>query len=108
MSTSSRMERSLTILRDCGPYVLIELLLPGGTLIALLVYLSRRFVRGGLSNVQQVAARRAVDATPVMTKPRPGKTRVCLCPGHTTVVRHASGTFEQRCEQHATLAACCA
>ena len=28
--------------RSCGPYIIIELVLPGGTLISLLLYLYRR------------------------------------------------------------------
>jgi hypothetical protein len=34
-------------LRKFGPYVAIEVLLPGGTLIALLLYIFRRACRSG-------------------------------------------------------------
>jgi hypothetical protein len=42
--------------RSFGPYLLIELLLPGGTLIALLLWLSQGMARGGLMGVQQPVA----------------------------------------------------
>jgi hypothetical protein len=36
------MRRGLALLRSLGPYVAIEILLPGGTLIALALWLYRR------------------------------------------------------------------
>jgi hypothetical protein len=36
------MQRLLACLRALGPYVAIELLLPGGSLIAILIWLYRR------------------------------------------------------------------
>ena len=41
----------LTRLRAAGPYVLVELLLPGGTFIAALLWLSQRFARNGLGGL---------------------------------------------------------
>jgi hypothetical protein len=38
-------------LRRLGPYLLIELLLPGGTLLALLLWLSQGMTRGGFAGV---------------------------------------------------------
>jgi hypothetical protein len=35
-------KRGLALLRSAGPYAAIEILLPGGTLIALLLWLSRQ------------------------------------------------------------------
>ena len=40
--------KSWTALRAVGPYLLIELLLPGGTLFAFLLWLSQRFKRSAL------------------------------------------------------------
>ena len=40
------LARLRTLARRLGPYVLIELLLPGGTLVALLLYLCRRAASG--------------------------------------------------------------
>jgi hypothetical protein len=42
----------LTGLRSLGPYILIELLLPGGTLIALCLWFTQRAIRGGDSDAQ--------------------------------------------------------
>ena len=36
------LKRALALLRSIGPYAAIEILLPGGTLIALLLWLSRQ------------------------------------------------------------------
>ena len=36
------LKRGLALLRSVGPYAAIEILLPGGTLIALLLWLSRQ------------------------------------------------------------------
>ena len=42
---ASRSKRFLSALRSLGPYLLIELLLPGGTLLALLLWLSQGMTR---------------------------------------------------------------
>jgi hypothetical protein len=39
--------------RSLGPYVLMELLLPGGTLLALLLWISQGITRGGLIGAPQ-------------------------------------------------------
>ena len=40
-TVTHRLHSALRVLRNLGPYALIEILLPGGTLIALLLYASR-------------------------------------------------------------------
>jgi hypothetical protein len=100
------MTRSLTVLRDCGPYVLIELLLPGGTLVALLLWLSRRFMRGGLDTVRQHTFRRALHKATINAKPHPHGRHVCTCEGHTTVLSASSRAFAQSCARM-TAPACC-
>jgi hypothetical protein len=40
-TVTRRLHSALRVLRNLGPYLLIEILLPGGTLIALLLYASR-------------------------------------------------------------------
>ena len=48
--------------RSFGPYVLMELLLPGGTLLALLLWISQGITRGGLLGVPHpVASPTAVE-----------------------------------------------
>jgi hypothetical protein len=46
------LKKLLPKLRSLGPYVFIELLLPGGTLIALLLWLSQGMTRTGALTVQ--------------------------------------------------------
>ena len=41
--------------RRVGPYLLIELILPGGTLVALLLWFSNTASRGQFADEQQVA-----------------------------------------------------
>jgi hypothetical protein len=45
--------RFMPNIRGFGPYLLIELLLPGGTLIALLLWISQGMTRSGLLGVHQ-------------------------------------------------------
>ena len=45
--------RFMLRVRSLGPYVLIELLLPGGTLLALLLWLSQGMARTGLIAIDQ-------------------------------------------------------
>jgi len=47
-------------LHRVGPYVLVELLLPGGTLLALLLWLSNGVGRGQLANMHQAEISPAV------------------------------------------------
>ena len=48
---ASRLKNLLPGLRNAGPYLLIELLLPGGTLLALLLWLSQGMSRNTLAGV---------------------------------------------------------
>ena len=50
-------------LRSLGPYFLVELLLPGGTLIALLLWLSQGMARTGVLTMQP-----PVDAPAVIAR----------------------------------------
>ncbi|HJY37894.1 MAG TPA: hypothetical protein VJ299_10530, partial [Steroidobacteraceae bacterium] len=45
------LKRGLALVRSVGPYALIEILLPGGTLFALLLWLARR---GAFSTRQSI------------------------------------------------------
>lgn len=62
--TILRAQRTITALRELGPYVLLEILLPGGTLVALLLWLSQRYMSGGLEGVRQYSFQQKV-AKPV-------------------------------------------
>ena len=50
------VSRWMPKLRKIGPYLLMELLLPGGTLIALLLWLSQGMSRGALTTVDEPVA----------------------------------------------------
>jgi hypothetical protein len=57
------------MLRELGPYVLVDLLLPGGTLLALVLWLSSGTGRGQLAEMNHaapaaVAIERVVDVRP--------------------------------------------
>jgi hypothetical protein len=57
------LKNLLPKLRSLGPYFFVELLLPGGTLIALLLWLSQGMNRTGVLNVQP-----PVDAPAVIAR----------------------------------------
>jgi hypothetical protein len=48
-----RLTRYIPALRRLGPYLLIELLLPGGTLLAIVLWLSQSLGRGALSGLHR-------------------------------------------------------
>ena len=49
---ASGVWKSLSALRAAGPYLLIELILPGGTLVAFLLWLVRRCTREGFGGLR--------------------------------------------------------
>ena len=54
---AARSKRSfLHLLRELGPYVLVDLLLPGGTLLALVLWVSSGTGRGQLAEVHHAGA----------------------------------------------------
>ena len=57
------LKRGLALLRSIGPYAAIEILLPGGTLIALLLWLAR-----------------CGAFTSIVSPDRPAAAIVCVCP----------------------------
>lgn len=48
------LARSVMLLRALGPYAAIELLLPGGSLLALTLWLYRRYRRGRSASARQL------------------------------------------------------
>jgi hypothetical protein len=50
--TAAWIARGAALLRTLGPYALLDLLLPGGSLIALLLWLYQRRRRGGAPRIQ--------------------------------------------------------
>lgn len=51
MMNANTLTKLAPRLRSLGPYVLVELLLPGGTLLALLLWLSQGLNRSGVQTV---------------------------------------------------------
>ena len=60
--SDTRLGKWLTGLREFGPYLLIELLLPGGTLVALVLWLMQRVKCVGFSGLRRRAAETYVTA----------------------------------------------
>jgi hypothetical protein len=63
------LRNSLPKLRALGPYLLVEMFLPGGTLVALLLWLSQRYRRAGVGAVQGVATHAAAVPQAIAGKP---------------------------------------
>ena len=66
---TGRVWKSLPKLRALGPYLVIELVLPGGTLLALLLWLSQRIRRTGTGAMQRIAWRQANARPAIEGKP---------------------------------------
>ena len=54
--------KSWTALRAVGPYLLIELVLPGGTLFAFLLWLSQRLKRSGAEGRESARNEKPTDS----------------------------------------------
>ena len=66
---AGRILKSLPGLKACGPYILLELLLPGGTLFALLLWLSQRWEGIGVGSVQRQMLREMGYRAAISAKP---------------------------------------
>jgi hypothetical protein len=66
---AGRILKSLPALRAYGPYLLIEVLLPGGTLLALLLWLSQRWEGIGVGSVQRQMLREMGYRAAISAKP---------------------------------------
>jgi hypothetical protein len=76
------MKTLLHGVRDLGPYLLVELLLPGGSLIALLMWLFRRHSRKANPQVEKTQNLPAHPAAAAAPAPRLGVRHTGgLCPG---------------------------
>src|SRR5579871_1121088 len=59
------LARGLAGLRELGPYAAIELLVPGGSIVAVLLWLYRRHRRMSGADLEKRAAARAARAAPL-------------------------------------------
>ena len=73
------VRKSLAGLRAYGPYFLVEMLLPGGTLLALLLWLSQRLGYMGSGSVHRYLLAQRYRAA-VAAKPHALETDVFACP----------------------------
>ena len=73
---AGRILKSLPGLKACAPYLLMEILLPGGTVFALLLWLSQRWEGIGVGSVQrqmlrEMGYRSAISAKPHALRRKP-------------------------------------
>lgn len=103
-----RAERAFRDVRSLGPYLLIELLLPGGTLVALLLWLSKRYLGDGFGSVRQYLHGKGVFKPVLAAKPQVAKRKaLCLCLRQIVFLDASPVGFRQRCEP-TTFTLCCA
>ena len=101
------MGTKLRTLRDFAPYVLIEPLLPGGTVVALLLWLSQAFLGGGLARVRQYL--HAPRSATLVAADRMPQARVrSFCRKNCAVVAAWRNSIVQWCNEPARGDPCCA
>ena len=74
--SAGAVRKSLSRLRAYGPYVLMEMLLPGGTLLALLLWLSQRLGYMGSGSVYRYLLAQRYRAA-VAAKPHALEAQLC-------------------------------
>ena len=100
-------QKALTQLRDLSPYFLLEPLLPGGALIALLLWLSQRFIRNGFGDVRQYLFGQRFRAA-ISAKVETAKRMLCRCVRASVFLSNGPNGFRARCESLAAEPNCCA
>ena len=75
--SDGRVRKFLRRLRGFAPYVLVEVLLPGGTLLALLLWLSQRFNGTGFGRMHQYLSAQMPYKAVVAAKPHAHNTPLC-------------------------------
>ncbi|HET7597360.1 MAG TPA: hypothetical protein VFK15_10540 [Burkholderiales bacterium] len=78
-------------------YVLIEFVLPGGTLVALLLWLLQLYFREGFAGVRQYAHVPRMLKAKILARARPRKAAICRCLRQTVFLGARAGYFRQRC-----------
>jgi hypothetical protein len=95
--TFEPIHKGLPALRDLAPYFLVEPLLPGGTLVALLLWLSQMFVRDGFGGVRQYLHAPRTSTVIAANRTRSAATRR-FCAKSCAVVAAWSGRIVQWCK----------
>lgn len=98
-------QKALTGLRDLSPYFLLEPLLPGGALLALLLWLSQRFFRTGFGDVRQYLFGQRVRAA-IAAKVETARRKLCRCVRARVYLTGPNG-FRAWCESLAAKRSCC-
>ena len=101
------MAGTLMRLGDFAPYV-VELLLPGGTVVALLLWLSRNYFRNRFRDVRQHSHERSVHKPVIIAKAPVKRLSVRLCGKGCAVVRLLRDSFSQWCVSVVSARQCCA
>lgn len=99
---------ALARVRDFAPYFVVEPLLPGGALVALLLWLSRHFIRNGLRDVRQHLHDRGIETPVVQAKAPANSLAARLCVRRCAVVRVLRNGFRRWCESVAAQRQGCA
>ena len=86
----------MNTLRVLGPYFVVEPLLPGGTLVALIFWLSQKFLREGFYGVRQYAY--APQAGKPVSAVRSAREGLRLCLKRCAVIVAWRDRIRQRCE----------
>ena len=102
------MTGALARLRDFAPYFVVEPLLPGGALVALLLWLSRHFIRDGLRDVRQHLHGRRIEKPVAQAKAPANSLAARLRVRRCAIVRVLRSGFRQWCESVVAPRQCCA
>ena len=92
------MRTDIAVAADLVPYYLIQALLPGATLVALLLWLTAKFLRVGFDDVRQYANTPPRAPKHVSAARRRG-VALGLCLRQCTVVQFWRGRFKQWCDR---------
>jgi len=88
-------------------YILIEILLPKGALVALLFWMLRSYFRDGFASVRQYLHAPHILKPAIFSNPQPGMKKLCRCLRQIVSLNAWPGGFHQRCEPLPG-ASCCA
>lgn len=101
------MADTLMRLGDFAPYF-VELLLPGGSVVALLLWLSRNYFRNRFRDVLQHSHERGIPKPVIIARAPVKRHSVRLCSKGCAVVRLLRDSFSQWCESVVSARQCCA
>lgn len=89
-----------------GAYLLIEILLPGAALAALLLWMLRSYFRDGFASVRQYLHLPRISKPAIFANAQPQIRKLCRCLRQIVSLSASPGGFRQRCEP-STSPSCC-